>query len=70
MKLWDLKSWHCVDTVICHRSEVWALDIHPDGQYIFTGSADGEVKGWRIDYDNVSSSLEVEGDVTIKVGSF
>ena len=57
MKLWDLSSWHCIETVVGHKSEVQDFDIHPDGQYFLSGGLEGEVKGWSIDYDQLSKGI-------------
>jgi hypothetical protein len=27
VKLWDLPTQHCVETLVAHRSEVWSLDV-------------------------------------------
>ena len=27
VKLWDLTTQHCVETLVAHRSEVWTLDV-------------------------------------------
>ncbi|KAJ3108737.1 hypothetical protein HDU97_000135 [Phlyctochytrium planicorne] len=29
MKFWDLKTQHCVETVVAHRGEAWALELVP-----------------------------------------
>ncbi|KAG6335537.1 hypothetical protein ID866_3567, partial [Astraeus odoratus] len=50
MKLWDLSTQHCVQTVVAHRAEIWSMDVSPDQKYIFTGSSDGDLKTWKIDY--------------------
>ena len=49
MKLWDLSTQHCIQTIVAHRSEIWSLDVSPEKDLIFTGSGEGEVKAWRID---------------------
>jgi U3 small nucleolar RNA-associated protein 12 len=67
MKLWDLSTQHCIQTVVAHRSDVWAMDLDPKQELLFTGSADGEVKAWKIDHDGLSDGLrETEnGEVRI-----
>ncbi|KAL0582040.1 beta transducin [Marasmius crinis-equi] len=57
MKLWDLSTQHCMQTVIAHRSDIWSMDIDIDQNLIFTGSGDGEVKAWKIDRDVLSGGL-------------
>lgn len=58
MKLWDLSTQHCVQTIVAHRAEVWAIDISPDQRCIFTGSNDGDIKIWRVDYEAIADGLQ------------
>jgi len=30
VKLWDLQTQHCVETLVGHRSEVWSIDLKFD----------------------------------------
>ncbi|KAK1236731.1 beta transducin [Marasmius sp. AFHP31] len=57
IKLWDLSTQHCMQTVVAHRSDIWSMDIDVDQSLIFTGSGDGEVKAWKIDRDIISGGL-------------
>lgn len=67
LKLWDLTTQHCIQTVVAHRSEIWTMDVNLDQNMIFTGSGDGEMKGWRLDYHAMSDGLkETEaGEVSV-----
>ena len=58
VKLWELSTQHCVQTVVAHPSEVWTLDINPSQELIFTGGGEGELKAWRIDHEALSSGLK------------
>ena len=49
VKLWDLTTQHCVETLVAHRSEVWSLDVNDTDQWLVTGSSDAELRLWRID---------------------
>ena len=63
LKLWDLSTQHCVQTVVVGRGEVWSCGIREEyvgsteeelsgtsGRWIIiTGSSDGEAKVWTID---------------------
>lgn len=68
LKLWDLTTHHCIQTVVAHRSEVWSLDVNPDQDLIFSGSGEGEVKAWRIDKESLREGLsETEtGEVSVR----
>lgn len=67
IKIWDLSTQHCVQTVVAHRSEVWSLDVNKERDLFFTGSGEGEVKAWRIDSDALAAGLrETEsGEVSV-----
>ncbi|KAG6378831.1 WD-repeat-containing protein [Boletus reticuloceps] len=58
LKLWDLSTQHCVQTIVAHRSEVWSMDLSPQQNLIFTGSGEGDLKAWKIDYDAVAAGLK------------
>lgn len=58
MKLWDLSTQHCIQTVVAHRSEVWTMDINAEQDLIFTGSGEGELKAWRIDRAALAEGLK------------
>ncbi|KAI9512161.1 WD-repeat-containing protein [Russula earlei] len=49
VKLWDLSTQHCVQTIVAHRAEVWSLCLNPEQDLLFTGSNEGELKAWKID---------------------
>lgn len=67
LKLWDLSTQHCMQTVVAHRSEVWSMDLSPQQNLIFTGSGEGDLKAWKIDYDAVAAGLKTteSGEVRI-----
>lgn len=58
LKLWDLSTQHCIQTVVAHRSEVWAIDVNSKQDLVFTGSNEGELKAWHIDYDALAKGLQ------------
>lgn len=58
LKLWDLTTHHCIQTVVAHRSEIWSLDVNAEQDLIFTGSGEGEVKAWRIDREALNEGLK------------
>lgn len=58
MKLWDLSTQHCVQTLVAHRSEIWGMDHGLEQDLIFTGSGEGELKAWKIDTNALSKGLE------------
>ncbi|KAH7916206.1 WD-repeat-containing protein [Hygrophoropsis aurantiaca] len=58
LKLWDLSTQHCMQTIVAHRSEIWTMDINPEQSLIFTGSSEGELKVWSIDREALSEGLK------------
>ncbi|RPD67061.1 WD40 repeat-like protein [Lentinus tigrinus ALCF2SS1-7] len=66
LKLWDLSTQHCIQTVVAHRSEVWTMDLDPEQELVFTGSGEGEMKAWKIDHAALGRGLQEtdSGEVT------
>ncbi|CAG8475079.1 1963_t:CDS:2, partial [Acaulospora colombiana] len=58
LKLWDLTTQHCIQTIVAHRSDVWSLDVDPSGNILLTGSGEGEVKAWKIDKDALEAGVK------------
>ncbi|KAF8974206.1 WD40 repeat-like protein [Flammula alnicola] len=58
LKLWDLATQHCIQTVVAHRSEIWSLAINQEQDLVFTGSGEGELKAWKIDRDALTEGLK------------
>jgi len=58
MKLWDLSTQHCMQTIVAHRSEIWTMDVDRGQNLIFTGSGEGELKAWSIDHGALSEGLK------------
>lgn len=58
LKLWDLSTQHCIQTVVAHRAEVWTLDVDPRQELIFTGSGEGDMKVWRFDHEAMRSGIQ------------
>ncbi|KAJ2470368.1 beta transducin [Coemansia sp. RSA 2322] len=60
VKLWDLRARHCVQTLVTHRSEVWALAVSPDGRLLVTGTSDQNLRVWTLDLAKLDS-METDG---------
>ncbi|KAJ6629087.1 WD-repeat-containing protein [Mycena sp. CBHHK59/15] len=71
MKLWDLSTQHCVQTVVAYRSEIWTMDVDAEQNLVFTGSSEGELKAWKLDHEAFADGLkETEtGEVTKMIHS-
>ena len=57
MKFWDLSTQHCVQTVVAHSSEVWAVDVNKTQDLVLSGGGDGELKAWRLDREALRAGL-------------
>ena len=57
LKLWDLTTQHCIQTIVAHRAEIWTMDIDPQQNLVFTGSGEGEVKVWKVDHEALTEGL-------------
>ncbi|KAF8640072.1 hypothetical protein AX17_001313 [Amanita inopinata Kibby_2008] len=58
MKLWDLSTQHCVQTLVAHQSEIWAMGLNPDQDLILTGSGEGDLKAWKLDKETLGQGLQ------------
>ncbi len=68
VKIWDLETQHCIQTLIGHRSEVWSLDIDKAGRRLITGSVDAKLRIWSLDpaeFDKIQAIKEEEGQETL-----
>ncbi|KAJ2708740.1 beta transducin, partial [Coemansia spiralis] len=54
VKLWDLRVQHCVQTLVTHRSEVWALAVSTDGRLLVTGTSDADLHVWTISAEKLA----------------
>lgn len=46
LQLFDIASSTTIDNVKAHDGAVWAMQVHPDGRSVVTGSADKTAKFW------------------------
>ena len=60
LKLWDLSTQHCVQTVVVGRGEVGCMAVREEeGQWVvMTGSGDGEVKIWGVEAARLAEGLK------------
>ncbi|KJA29958.1 hypothetical protein HYPSUDRAFT_31997 [Hypholoma sublateritium FD-334 SS-4] len=58
MKVWDLSTQHCIQTIVAHRSEVWSMAINQERDLVFTGSGEGELKAWKVDRAAIADGLK------------
>ncbi|KAI8582054.1 hypothetical protein K450DRAFT_228806 [Umbelopsis ramanniana AG] len=58
LKLWDLSTQHCRETVVGHRTEVWSFAINGKKDIIISGSSEQPLKVWKLDWSVLTQSLE------------
>ena len=49
LELFDVASAAMLDTVKAHEGAIWALQVHPDGRSVVSGSADKSAKFWNFE---------------------
>ncbi|KAJ1911305.1 beta transducin [Mycoemilia scoparia] len=78
VKIWDLQSRHCVQTLVTHRSEVWSFAVSPDSRLLVTGSSESSLKVWKLNLNPSTTPTTTttnktngnrNGDSVIKVGN-
>ncbi|CAG8512706.1 7541_t:CDS:10 [Ambispora leptoticha] len=57
LKLWDLNTQHCIETVVAHRNEIWDFDVSKDESMLVTGSGDPELKVWKLNQQVLASGI-------------
>lgn len=62
VKVWDLDTQHCCQTVACRGGEVWALDVDFSQKRLAVGAADSELRVYAV-------HAEADEDVLQEMGS-
>ena len=67
MKVWDVDTRFCIQTILGHRSEIWSLAVikprdkeDPHAFRVFTGCGDDQLRGYRVK-SSVTNSEDREG---------
>ncbi|GAA5952168.1 hypothetical protein JCM3765_005213 [Sporobolomyces pararoseus] len=70
LKLFNLSTQHCIETVVGHRGEAWSFAYDESSNVLISGGGEGEVKCWKIDnqtlINGISSTSTVEGGGKLK----
>ncbi|XP_077239546.1 transducin family protein / WD-40 repeat family protein isoform X2 [Tasmannia lanceolata] len=51
VRVWDLDTQHCMQIISGHHSEIWSIDVDQGERYLVTGSADPELRFYKIKHD-------------------
>ena len=67
LKLFNLSTQHCIETVVGHRGEAWSFAYDSNSNVLVSGGGEGEVKCWKISNEvllNGFTSMSEEGSTT------
>jgi U3 small nucleolar RNA-associated protein 12 len=56
LKVWDLKTQSCLQTVIGARVELWGLWVSPSGDRLMTVASDNQMRTWSVNFSSLLSS--------------
>lgn len=48
IRVYDIATQHCVQVIVGHRAEVWAMQLDPTNSVLLTGSVDAEVRAYLV----------------------
>ena len=48
VRIWELDTQHCSQTLVGYRGEVWALALNPSQTRLVTGSADVDLQVYEV----------------------
>jgi U3 small nucleolar RNA-associated protein 12 len=57
IKLFNLTTQHCIETVVGHRGEAWSFAYDADSGVLISGGGEGEVKCWKVDGEVLSRGV-------------
>ena len=73
LKVWDLETRHCIQTVVGHRSEIWSLSLLPSQDIskirVFTGSADELIRVYKVNEIADKKRGDEEEQVLVSFGA-
>lgn len=65
IKIWDVESGDCIQTLTEHTGIIWSVCVHPDGDRFATGSFDHSIKIWDLQTgDCIQTFMGHTGEVT------
>lgn len=60
IKVWDIATGQCLQTLTGHTKWIHAIALHPDGLHLATGSEDETIKIWDLSEGKCSQTLQVK----------
>ncbi|KAF9975830.1 hypothetical protein BGZ73_000371 [Actinomortierella ambigua] len=68
IKLWDLSTQHCMETLVAHRNEVWDFDVSSSEDMLVSAVGDPDIKVWKINPEILKRGLGVGEEATMEAG--
>ncbi|GAA5856650.1 hypothetical protein JCM8547_005912 [Rhodosporidiobolus lusitaniae] len=59
LKLFNLATQHCIETVVGHRGEAWSFAYDRESNVLISGGGEGEVKCWKVDNEVLLRGVSV-----------
>ena len=70
LKLWELQTQSCVQTLIGHKNEVWTFDVDKENEYLISAGIDQDIYVWKIhSANNTTTNNDDDDDVEIVVSN-
>jgi len=61
VRVWDLDTQHCSQTLVGYRGEVWALALDPAQNRLVTGSADVDLQLYEVTHEAAGKEAGITG---------
>ncbi|XP_058083541.1 uncharacterized protein LOC131231393 isoform X2 [Magnolia sinica] len=58
LRVWDLDTQHCMQIISGHHSEIWSMDVDPEERYLVTGSADLELRFYKVKHQLYPTGID------------
>jgi WD40 repeat protein len=62
IKVWDLETQHCTQTVVGHRKEIWSFAVNQEETRLYSSAADNQLRVFNFKYseENPTALPELE----------
>lgn len=67
MKLWEIETQSCIQTIVGHRGEIWCLAIY--NNIIVTASKESLIRVWKYKNEKEDNPIEEDGYLTRENGN-